>query len=242
MQNRRWIFLRGLGRHSHHWGEFTSLFKKEFPLWTVELLDLAGNGTEADRESFLRMESYVDDLRSRSKSAQMGGVSILAISMGAMVAAEWARMYPTEIDELVLINTSSRAEAKFFERLRPQNYMRMAQLFRHRNDLIERERAILEMTARDLPHLDRLAELQSHLVPTTADNFLRQLLASSQFYFSEEKPAADTLVLAARGDRFVNPACSKKLAARWQVPLKMHPEGDHDLPLVDGPWIIEQIR
>ncbi len=239
---RRWIFLRGLGRHSHHWGEFVSSFKRRFPLWSVELLDLAGNGTEAERESFLRIESYMTDVRSRSKSAQMGPVSILSISMGAMVAADWADKFPGEISELVMINTSSCGESRFYERIRPQNLLRMAQLFRRRSDLSYREKAILEMTARDLPHLEQQAELQSHLIPTKADNFLRQMLASSQFRFGPQKPNTRLLLLAAQDDHLVNPVCSQRLAERWQTPLVMHPHGDHDLPLVDGPWILDQIE
>lgn len=239
---RRWIFLRGLGRHSKHWGEFVAEFKKEFPLWSVELLDLAGNGTEVDRESFLRIDSYVKDLRGRSKSAEMGPVSILAISMGAMIAAQWALTHPEEIQEIVMINTSSGKEAKFFERLQPQNYLKMLQVFRKRMDLVFREEAILEMTAGSLPHLQKVAELQSHLVPTTPDNFLRQMLAASQFKFSDKKPDCDVLILAAKGDTFVNPVCSQRLADRWGAQLKLHPRGDHDLPLVDPHWVIEQLR
>lgn len=238
---KRWIFLRGLGRHSEHWGSFVSDFKKAFPTWSVELLDLAGNGTEAGRESYLQIGSYVEDLRRRSKQMASGPVSILAISMGAMVAAEWARLYPEEIDQLVLINTSSKAESRFYERLKPQNYLRMLDLYRRGEDFLFREKTILEMTASPLADLEKIAERQSQLVPTAPYNFLRQILASSSFCFAEAKPNVEILILNSTVDNLVDPICTERLARRWGVSLRTHPAGDHDLPLVDGKWVIEQV-
>ena len=109
--SRRWMFLRGLGRHSLHWGSFPAQFQQAFPAAEIELLDLAGNGTEAARGSYLKIGAYAQDLRQRSRFVTEGKIpfSILAISMGAMVASAWAEQHPGEIARMVLINTSSRA-------------------------------------------------------------------------------------------------------------------------------------
>lgn len=236
-----WIFLRGLGRHAAHWGEFPELFKKAFPDDTVELLDLAGSGTEQGRESYLQIESYVEDLRRRARNIRKGPVSLLAISMGAMIASAWAKKYPNEIERLVLINTSSKSSSRFFERLRPRNYFSIVQMMRREKDVFFREKAILRMTAEQLPHRDRVAEERSRMETTKPANFLRQLIASSQYSFPQEAPVK-TLFLAAEGDNLVNPICSKRLAEQWKMPLRMHPQGDHDLPLVAPEWIIDQVK
>lgn len=239
---RHWIFLRGLGRHSEHWGEFLLKFKKAFPEDQIETLDLAGNGSEVDRTSFLRMQDYVEDLRQRCNSLREGPVSILAISMGAMAAAAWAEKYPTEIREMVLINTSDSSESYFFERFRPRNYWSVLKIFKHRQNLLFRERALLEMTAGELPHLERIAEHQSSLPATRPENFFRQLWASSRYSFPKSQPIRHILFLVADGDNLVHPNCSKRLAVKWNAPLRAHPRADHDLTLIDPDWVIQQVR
>ncbi|MBX3018019.1 MAG: alpha/beta hydrolase [Bdellovibrionaceae bacterium] len=239
---RRWILLRGLGRHAGHWGEFLARFKKAFPNDDVETLDLAGNGTEADRTSFRTIEENVADLRARSKLLKKGPVSILAVSMGAMVAVAWADQHPGETRELVLINTSDSRESYFFERLRPRNYLPILKLFKQRGDLMFRERTLLQMTAGELPHLERIAEKQSELPATTPENFLRQLWASSRYSFPKSQPIRRIQFLVADGDSLVHPNCTKRLAVKWNAPLAAHPRADHDLTLIDPDWVIGRVR
>lgn len=50
------------------------------------------------------------------------------------------------------------------------------------------------------------------------------------------------LLIASEQDRLVNVACSKTLASRWQIPLSLHPDAGHDLPLDDPDWLYEQIH
>lgn len=239
---RRWILLRGLGRHAGHWGDFVTRFQQAFPGDRVETLDLSGNGTENGRTSFLSIEENVADLRARSRLLKEGPVSVLAVSMGAMVAVSWADRHPGEIAELVLINTSDSSESYFFERLRPRNYWPILNLFRQRGDLQFRERTLLQMTAAELPHLERIAEKQSRLPATTPENFLRQLWASSRYRFPKSQPIRRIQFLVADGDSLVHPNCTKRLAVKWNAPIAAHPRADHDLTLIDPDWVIEQVR
>ena len=48
------------------------------------------------------------------------------------------------------------------------------------------------------------------------------------------------LLLAGAGDRLVDPACSRRLARTWQVPLLEHAQAGHDLPLDDPDWVAHQ--
>jgi pimeloyl-ACP methyl ester carboxylesterase len=240
--SRRWIFLRGLGRHQGHWGEFLIRFKRAFPNDEIETLDLAGNGNQTERESYKTIEENVDDLRGRSDLLQKGPVSILAVSMGAMVGVAWAEKNPREVQELVLINTSDSSESYFFERLRPHNYFPILKLFKRRGDLLYRERTLLQMTAGELPHLESIAEHQSKLPATTPENFLRQLWASSRYKFPRFQPIRRIQFLVADGDSLVHPNCTKRLAVKWNAPIAAHPRADHDLTLIDPEWVIGQVQ
>jgi pimeloyl-ACP methyl ester carboxylesterase len=236
----RWVFLRGLGRHGRHWPqEFVAGFQRAFPGATVELLDLAGNGTEVSRESFSKVTGYLEDCRERLQSQPP--VNILAISMGAMVAAEWAARHPNEIASMILMNTSSRTDCRFYQRMRPQNYLAILHMLVHKNDLPLRERTILQMTAAGLPHMEMIAAQYSQLPPTSPANFLRQIVASSQYSFPE-RPQIPVLFLAGESDNLVNPECSRRLAARWRSRLEVNARAGHDLPLIAADWVLEKVK
>lgn len=239
---RNWLFLRGLGRHASHWGEFLDRFRRSFPEDSIETLDLAGNGSEVERLSFLSVQEYVEDLRRRSQALHQGPLSIFAVSMGAMVSSAWAETYPKEIKEMILVNTSDSSESYFFERLRPWNYLSVLQILKHRSDLLFRERTLLQMTAGELPHLERIAEYQSKFPATSPENFFRQLWASSRYSFPKSQPIRRILFMVAEGDSLVHPNCSKRLAAKWNAPIASHPRADHDLTLIDPDWVITRIK
>lgn len=91
--SQRWIFLRGVGRHSSHWGSFPSRFLQAFPDAEIELLDLAGNGEETDRRSYLEIGAYALDLRQRSRFVNEGKVRLI-------VTSEYKRMASAQIPGL----------------------------------------------------------------------------------------------------------------------------------------------
>lgn len=242
MSPRRWLFLRGVGRNAGHWGEFLQRFQKAFPQDSVETLDLAGNGSEVGRRSFLSISENVEDLRSRCQSLKDGPISILAVSMGAMVGVAWADRYPKDIEKMVLINTSDSSESYFFERLRPRNYLSILKLFQNTKDVLYRERTLLQITAGELPHLERIAEQQAQLPSTSAENFIRQLWASSRYAFPKLAPVKRIQFLVAEGDSLVHPNCTKRLAQKWNMPIALHPRADHDLTLIDPDWVIGRVQ
>jgi pimeloyl-ACP methyl ester carboxylesterase len=49
------------------------------------------------------------------------------------------------------------------------------------------------------------------------------------------------LVLASLGDRLVSPGCSRRIASRWALPIRLHPTAGHDLPLDDPEWVVQQV-
>lgn len=239
---RKWIFLRGLGRHSGHWGPFLDQFKKDFPQDEFELLDLRGNGTLAHSPSWLNIEDNVRDLRARSRWIHDGqSVYIMSISLGAMIATEWARKYPEEIEGIVLMNTSDRGTASFFERMRLRNIYRFLPLLLKGVNSPGVEKKILEMTT-TMPGLEQWADIFSKMKPTARKNFIKQIIAASRYKFPEHKPKTEVLILCGDKDPLVNPVCSKRIAKMWTLTPHCHPTAGHDLTLQEPDWVSEQLK
>ena len=241
-----WVLLRGLTRERRHWGSFPTTFSQAVPDANVNALDLPGNGALHREQSPAAVPEMAEHCR-RALLAQ--GIAppyhLLAMSLGAMVATAWGAAHPDEIAAVVMINTSMRPFNPFHQRLRPGNYGRLLRLMLApgtSND--DWERAILAMTSRRPHHPEGLlADWVSYRreSPVAAGNALRQLVAAARFCAPLTKPIAHVLVLASSGDGLVDLRCSEQLAARWQVPLAVHPWAGHDLPLDDATWLAAQV-
>jgi len=245
---KNWVLLRGLVRGVGHWSDFPEKIKRAFPEDRFEFLEIPGNGALYQKESPTRIDEAVESLRRQSQFIQEGKkIHLLAISLGAMVATAWADQHPQEVEQLVLINSSSARHSKFYERLKPQNYPRMLNLlagFKSRFSIQEIEKQILQMTSNSSERRDFALPLwtrESTAHPVTAVNFFRQLWAAKSYTFPSEAPVPTT-ILASENDRFVDVSCSKNLAKAWRCPIYTHPWAGHDLPLDDGEWVIAQIK
>jgi pimeloyl-ACP methyl ester carboxylesterase len=115
-----WILLRGLTRESRHWGSFPQSFREQVPNANPVMLDLPGNGrlnTMKSPTTVARMTAYC-----RAELVR-GGVTppyyLLAMSLGAMVAVDWATNHADEIGGCVLINTSLRPFSPFYRQEEP---------------------------------------------------------------------------------------------------------------------------
>lgn len=243
-QPRHWIFLRGLARHNNHWGPFLDKFKQYYPEDKIELLDTAGNGTEIHRPSFTSVPLCTEDLRSRSQFLKQGhSVHLLSISLGSMVAIDWAHRHPNEVSQLVLINTSDRRLASGTERLQPKSWPMMLKIVRAKSQL-EREKLIIEMTIskQNFPALsEKFASEFAQYKSTSLSNVLRQLYSAIKYRSPETAPRCPTLVINSLGDQMVDPICSQRIAKSWRVSLSTHPRAGHDLPLEEPDWICEQL-
>jgi pimeloyl-ACP methyl ester carboxylesterase len=241
-----WIFLRGLTRERRHWGRFTATFEREMPDARVVTLDLPGNGDLNQADSPLCVREMAAHCH-----AELGRLdlvrpcTVLAMSLGAMVAVAWADAYPEDIDRCVLINTSMRPFSPVHHRLRPRNYLSLLRLAITGGDARAHERTILRLTSQRHADDDAVIEDWTHIRethPVSGRNALRQLLAAAHYRAPAQKPAVDLLLLASSGDTLVNAACSGAVAAAWRCELRRHPNAGHDLPLDDGEWVAKQVR
>lgn len=237
-----WVLLRGLTRDARHWGNFVRQLGEALPGASVLTLDFPGNGARHLEDSPHTVAGLVDDCRRALEAlGHHGPVNLLAMSLGAMVAVDWASRYPQEVESCVLINTSLRGVSPFYRRLRPASYGRLLRILLSRSARV-REGAVLAMTSRHAPAgtIERWIEFRQRC-PVSNKNALRQLLAAARFK-RPAKPPCGCLLLASTRDRLVSVECSRSIADLWSVSLYEHPCAGHDLPLDDGRWVVEQLR
>jgi pimeloyl-ACP methyl ester carboxylesterase len=241
-----WIFLRGLTRESAHWGEFPAAFASGVPEAEVVMLDLPGNGERCRERSPVTVEAMAracrDELRRRGVAPPY---RLLAMSLGAMVATEWARQAPGEVAGCVLINTSFRPFSAFYRRLRPGNYGRLVRLALFMQNPRDIEALVWRLTSNTSPPAEPVilqwAGVHSAR-PVSSGNALRQLWAAARYRAPALPPVRNTLLLNSAQDHLVHSACSQAIARAWQVPLAVHPGAGHDLPLDDPGWVVEQVQ
>ena len=240
-----WVLLRGLTRGSGHWGDFPDRLRARFPASRVIALDLPGNGEWHRQPSPTLIEAMRAWCQARLHE-RVDGASpcmLLAMSMGAMVAVDWARHAPDEIAGSVLINTSLRPFSPWHHRLRPAAIAALLRLSLRAGD--DRERAILRLTsalpaARATATLERWVQLRRQQ-PVSLANALRQLRAAARYAAPDEAPSVPLLVLASAGDALVDSRCSRRLAECWGAELAIQPWAGHDVALDDPAWVVERI-
>lgn len=238
---RRWVLLRGLGREAGHWGEFPH----QLALATgdeVLAADLPGNGLRYAERSPTSVVTMVTDCRARL--AFPGQTVLLALSLGAMVAIEWARQAPDEIAGCILVNTSAGGASPFWRRLRPCNYLTIFRALAPGTNPATREAAVLRMTtsalvsrADVLPQWSAIARDR----PVSPPNAARQLWAAARYRVPDATPAVPMLLLASAQDALVHPSCSARLGQMWGTDLESHPWAGHDLPLDDPRWVLDHV-
>ena len=241
-----WIFLRGLTREAAHWGRFTAIFQLAMPQARILMLDLPGNGEHRRQTSPPSVAGMVAACRDECiRRGIQTPVTLLAMSLGAMVAAEWARVAPDELDGCVLINTSMRPFSPLHHRLRPANYGALLRLALGGASPEVIEQTVLRLTSNQPDQLREVipdwAAVRRHR-PVSASNAVRQLLAAARYRAPREAPGVPLLLLASEHDQLVDSRCSQAIADAWHCPLRMHPAAGHDLPLDDPRWVTDQVR
>lgn len=248
LSGRQWILLRGLTREAAHWGAFADRFAEAVPGDQVMALDLPGNGEFHAVESPLSVRGMVQACRAElARRAVAPPFHLLAMSLGAMVATEWARVAPHEVAGCVLINTSMRPFSPFYHRLRLRNMAALLQLALQWRAAGAAEQVVLRITSNGAqdpsPLIAQWAAVRRQR-PVSARNALRQLVAAARYCAPVQapvNPACAMLLLGSRQDQLVASQCSEAIARAWSVPLQVHPWSGHDLPLDDPQWVIDTV-
>ncbi len=241
-----WILLRGLARESAHWGAFVPLLQSTFPDAQITLLDLPGTGCFHQETSPTTIKAITDQVRHHAFDHGLiqQPVTILALSLGAMVAWEWMLSYPEEICGAALMNTSFADLSPFYQRLRWQSYKDFIALALTR-DLQNRESKILQLVSNRRNQNKQITQAWKNIQnqrPISLKNSFRQMIAAASYQPGDIKPTQPVLLLNGPGDRLVSPACSEAINKKWNLELRCHPWAGHDLTLDDGAWVTAQLK
>lgn len=241
---RTWVLLRGLAREARHWGVFPQLLQQQLPPGDQVLaLDLPGNGRLWRERSPAAVDAMVESVRAQLRAQQQAGpVLLVGLSLGGMVAAQWAHRFRGEVQGCVLINSSFRGLSLPWQRLRPRAVGPLLASALPGVPLARRERTVLRLTS-GLPVATRVLEEwveHARSRPVAVGNVLRQMLAAARLRAPASWSTPGFVVASAR-DGLVSPRCSAAIACAWGLPLRVHPAAGHDLPLDDPEWLAGEI-
>ena len=183
----------------------------------------------------------MEAMRAQVRSQTTAPVTIVAISMGGMIATEWARVYPQEIRDMHLINTSLANMSLPWERMDAIAFFRLLSCLGQRQKL---EKVIYRLTInREFTATEEktwLAFAQQH--PLSWRNIFVQLIAASRYKGPLQAPLDRISFYNSSHDRLVRPQCTERIASRWNKPLLTNEGAGHDLPVDDPDWLEAALR
>lgn len=237
------VLLRGLIRSRFHWEQFPQQLQSALPQYPILTPELAGNGERFRESTPFSIAAMMEDIRQQVNSSRSNQqpVIIVAVSMGAMIATEWARLYPKEVDQLHLINTSFRNLSMPWQRMQAAAFFSLITRLLNRSKL---ESAIIRWTinSNKTPELEQRWQQFAVTHPLGYRNALAQLVSASQYRGPLQSPINNAYFYRSAKDYLVDSQCSQRIADCWQKPLATHPDAGHDLSMDDPEWLIGQIR
>ncbi len=236
-----WVLIRGIVSEEFHWGDFVPLMKKHFKKDLVVTADIIGNGKSFKKTTPLSVAQNIQGLRLQAPGKKPK--ILVGFSLGGMLALEWAHAYPEEVAGVVLINTSLN-DSKFYHRFQWAAWLQLFKASQPKNSAIKEELILSLIT--DLPNkkIQTLAkewQARSARYPVRLENLFRQLWLASQISQRQKPPTMPLLILLSEKDKIVHPSCSRKMAAKWKLPMKTHPRAGHDIALEDPQWVLRQL-
>jgi pimeloyl-ACP methyl ester carboxylesterase len=238
------VLLRGLGREAGHWGAFLPALAAAMPGCEVVALDLPGTGSRLRDRAPDTIPGNVEVVRAEASSRGLLGRGLLlfGVSLGGMVAMEWAGRHSAEVAGAVIAASSAPRVSRFRHRITPRGMLEMSIVLLSRDpDARHRRLAALVSSRRDLrEELVRSSIAIERERPVTFETLGAQATAAGTW----RAPASlgvPSLFLVGAGDRLVHPGCSRALARRYGAPLVEHPDAGHDLTTDAPEWVVDRL-
>ncbi len=251
------LLLRGLARDQRAWGDFPSRFQAHAPRMNLHFLDLPGVGTENGRPSPSSVTAIRIEIAQRFQTEiargkfPKGPWSLLAMSLGGMIALDWASAEPDLFEKMILLNTSTADIASPIERFRLGNLPTTLYSILTSNPESSERLVLRTVSTRFAKRSDandpKLMAIYENNVkwrrerPISRTTILRQLYSAATYHLPDGRPKPKTILISSQGDRLVSPKCSTRLAEHLGVRCLTHPWAGHDISIDDPEWLARNI-
>ena len=249
------VLLRGLAREAGHWGTFHEQFRLALSLSnheeTVNVLtpDLPGCGIHYKLSAASSIESMTDFVREQVFSSNDGNltkrsITLIGLSMGGLIALDWAQRFPEEIRYIAMIN-SSLGNQPISWRLSPRSWPSVVKALLSSTNV--REKTILRQVSneRDAQRLSEPLWLDiQKRHPVKRITILKMLWAAANFKPSQSRIGEQQthqhikgMVIGSRRDKLVSFSASNDISKQLDWPIISHPTAGHDLPMDAPTWL-----
>jgi pimeloyl-[acyl-carrier protein] methyl ester esterase len=242
------LFIRGLTREKRHWRGLEQKLQIMRPDLLVHSIDLPGAGTFFQQTSPIKFDDYIYFLREKlSHQKKEGKTKLIGISMGGMIALRWAQLFPDEISQLFIINSSAGKLSNPFDRFNLGEIKEILGAVTSKT-LNEKEKNVLKLTTAKCEITDELLNdfVQIKIsAPVSIISSFNQIAAAFTFTLDKNfklHSGIEVVVMSGLKDKLVNPKCSEAIALKLNAQLFVHEKAGHDLSLDDPEWFLEKIN
>jgi pimeloyl-ACP methyl ester carboxylesterase len=244
-----WLLMGPLALECALWGDAPDTLLAHVrlvqPSAAFFALDLPGTGVYCQERSAGSVEGIVAQLRERIADAGLSGpFGLVASSWACAVAAEWARQFPQELGALVLISPGMRPFSSVFRAVHWELWPTVLSMILGRRSPLPRERRVwrshTQLRKITLEELRRWRDLRAQH-PVKARNGLAHAVAAWRYEASRRRPASPVLLLAGKGDTWLDWRISAAISRAWGAAFRLHPAAGHDLLLDDPQWVARSL-
>jgi pimeloyl-ACP methyl ester carboxylesterase len=244
-----WLLIGPMARECGLWGEASGHLVQHLrsvqPEANLYELDLPGTGQLHRERSPSAVLGLVEHLRTRVQEAGLQGpFGLIASSWAASIGTEWTRQYGEEVGALVLISPGMRPFTQVFRAVRWHLWPTVLALVLGRRSPLGRERRLwnthTQLHRASGPQMQAWRTSRKRY-PVRARNGLAHALAVWRYETSRRRPHRQVLLLAGKGDDWLDWRVSAAISRAWGAALRVHPEAGHDLLLDDPQWVARSL-
>ncbi len=230
--------IRGLFREKRHWGDFPEILASYLTDCNIHCVEIPGTGELNQLKTPASISGMLEAVRPQVPARPP--YVVIGLSMGGMIALQWAKRYPNDIQAVICINTSNAAFSAFYERLKPENYWTIVKALWQ--NIHQRESNILKMVSNRKIKQQTLNDWISYAqqYPVSKLNFLRQLFSASRFRM-HTAPDSRLLFITSSKDQLVNSHSQSAMAKQWHANEIVNEEDGHDIALDNPLWLSQVI-
>jgi 3-oxoadipate enol-lactonase len=213
------VLIQGLGLSSAFWGHFPEHIRSALPGARVILVDNRGVGDSDEPKGLFTVADLADDVRVVLDSEKIASAIVVGVSLGGMIAQEFALRHSNFTAGLVLISTTPGFDAKSLPKLEALALMLQAPRAMGIDARRELYRKLFFGTKPPHESARLAAELMERWAPLfqnrrlSVATFARQLLAGLRHRTSDrlQRIACPTHVLFGSDDIVIRPELTQAL-------------------------------